>query len=131
MQDDVGIDLFRGWWTETKRYASPVSEQALNAVADEITEAVAKLAALEAAARSAAQDVRKKVGPPTGRGILSMHDIIALKGLYRRSTGREPPRTGPFVQLVEEFLVAVGRGDNTKQDYVVEALKYADKQARK
>lgn len=131
VQDEVGIDLFRGWWTETERYASTVSEQTVNAVADEITEAVAKLAALEAAARRAARDVRKKVGPTSGTGILSMADIIALKGLYRRSTGREPPRTGHFVQLVEEFLVAVGRGDDTKQDYVVEALKYADKQARK
>jgi hypothetical protein len=130
MQDDAGIDLFRGWWTETKRNTSPVLEQDIDAVADEITEAVAKLAALEAAARKAARAFPKKVGPQSGTGILSMHDIIALKGLYRWSTGREP-RRGPFVQLVEEFLVAVGRSDTTKQDYVVEALKYADKQARK
>jgi hypothetical protein len=130
MQDDVGIDLFRGWWTETKRNISPVSEQDIDAVADEITEAVAKLVALEAAARRAAGNLTKNVGPQSGTGILSMHDIIALKGLYRRSTGREP-RRGPFVQLVEEFLVAVGRSDATKQDYVVEALKYADKQVRK
>lgn len=130
MQDDVGIDLFRGWWTETKRYTSPVSEEALSAVADEITEAVAKLGALEAAARRAAEDLPKKVGSPSGTGILSIHDIIALKGLYRRSTGREP-RGRPFIQLVEEFLVALGQGDYTKQDYVVEALKYANKQARK
>jgi len=53
-----------------------------------------------------------------------------LKGLYRQSTGREP-RKGRFVTLVEEFLVAVGQGDHTKHDYVVEALKYANKQARK
>jgi hypothetical protein len=131
MRDDVGIDLFRGWWTETKRNTSPVSEQDINAVADEITDAVSRLAALEAAAKRAARDVPKKVGPPQGAGILSMQDIIALKGLYRRSTGREPGAGRPFVQLVEAFLVAVGRGDDTKQDYVVEVLKYARKQARR
>jgi hypothetical protein len=127
MLDDVGIDLFRGWWKEAKR---TLSVQDIDAVADEITEAVAKLAALEAAARRAASDLPKKKGPPSGTGILSIHDLISLKGLYRRSTGREPHR-GPFVQLVEKFLVAVGQGDYTKQDYVVEALKYANKQARK
>ena len=61
-----------------------------------------------------------------------MHDIIALKALYRRSTGLEPRKgVGPFKELVETFLGAVGRGDDTKQDYVIEALKYADKHARK
>jgi hypothetical protein len=133
--DDVAFDLFRGWWTETKR--PPVWEQvadarAIDAVADEITDAVAKLAALEAAARRAAGNLTKNVGPRSGTGILSMHDIIALKGLYQRSTGLEPPMgSGPFVEFVETFLSAVGQGDKTTKDYVVEALKYAGKQARK
>jgi hypothetical protein len=129
VQDDVGIDLFRGWCAETKRNIPP-SEQELDAIASEITQAVAALAALKAAADRAAQGARKKAGRPSGAGVLSMDDIITLKRLFQRSTGREP-RAGPFVQLVEEFLVAVGRADDTKQDYVVEALKYADKQARK
>jgi hypothetical protein len=107
-----------------------VSEQDINAVANEITEAAAKLEALEAAVTRARRTCLKKVGRPSGRGILSMHDVIALKGLYHWSTGRQP-RGRPFVQLVEEFLVALGQGDTTKQDYAVEALKYADKQARK
>jgi hypothetical protein len=48
MQDDVGMDLFKGWWLETK--GGDVSIKAVDAVADEITDAVTKLAALEAAA---------------------------------------------------------------------------------
>jgi hypothetical protein len=80
----------------------------------------------------ATRDVPKKVGPPSGTGILSMHDIIALKGLYQRSTGLDPRMgTGPFVEFVDKFLSAVGQGDKTAQDYVFEALKYARKQARK
>jgi hypothetical protein len=46
MQDDVGIDLFRGWWTETNRNLSSISEQDIDAVADEITEAAAKVGRL-------------------------------------------------------------------------------------
>jgi hypothetical protein len=38
---------------------------------------------------------------------------------------------GPFAKLIEKFFIAIGRGDDTKQDYVFEALKYQRKQARK
>jgi hypothetical protein len=128
MQDDVGIDLFRGWWLETK--GGDLSPEAIKAVADEITDAVTKVAALEAAARRGAGAFVKRVGPREGTGLLSMHDIINLRSLYRQSTGREP-RGGPFVEFVEQFLVAMGRGDTTKKDSVAEALKYVDKKARK
>jgi hypothetical protein len=137
VQDDVGIDLFRGWWIETERSAIPVSDRTtldddLNAVSSEIEEAVKGIANLAAAAKRAAQDVRTQAGSPSGSGLLSMHDIIALKAVFRRSTGLEARKgPGPFIDLVETFLGAVGRGDDTKQDYVIEALKYADKQARK
>jgi hypothetical protein len=131
MQDNVGRNLFRGWWTANKGSKKPITNELLDAVSDEITDAVAKLAALEAAASRAARDVPKKVGPQSGTGILSMHDINALRKLYRLSTGREPRRGPLFVQLVEEFLVAVGKGNATKGGgYVVDALKYADRQAR-
>jgi hypothetical protein len=128
LQDDVGSDLSRGWWAETK--GSDTSMQAVNAVADEITDAFAKVAALEAAAARAARDLPKKVGARSETGILSMHDIINLRSLYRQSTGREP-RGRLFVEFVENFLAAVGQGDATEQDYVVDALKYAAKKARK
>ena len=131
VQDDVGIDLFRGWWLETK--GGDLSIQAvddLDTVADEITDAVTKVAALEAAARRAAEAITGRTGPPEGTGLLSMHDILQLRGLYLRSTGRQP-KGRPFVEFVEEVLVAAGQSSATKHDYVAEALKYAEKKARK
>jgi hypothetical protein len=129
MQDDVGIDLFRGWWLEIK--GGDLSRQAVDAVANEITDAVAKLAALEAAARRGAKAVIGRTGPPEGTtGLLRMHDILELRGLYQRSTGRQP-KGRPFVKFVEEFLVAAGQSGATKHDYVAEALKYAEKKERK
>jgi hypothetical protein len=134
-QDHVGVDLFRGWCAEAN---IPVdSKQIMNddgesAVLDEITAAVACLTTLEAAARRAARDIPTKAGPPRGTGILSMDDIAGLIAIYRRSTGLKPDiGAGPFAQLVEEFLIAVGRGDDTSEDYVVETLKYARRQLRK
>jgi hypothetical protein len=90
------------------------------------------LTAIEAAASSAAREVPTKAGPPRGTGILSMHDILTLKKVYRRSTGLEPiMAAGAFADFVGEFLEAVGRRDDTSQDYVVEAFRYARKQLRK
>jgi hypothetical protein len=134
MHDEVGADLFRGWWAETKAnvFPVPVSPQVLNVIADEITEAVAMLATLEAVARRAAADVPTQVGSPRGTGILSMDDIFNLRAVYRRNTGLEPDTgAGPFGQLVKKFLTAVGRGDDTSKDYVFEALKYARRRAGK
>lgn len=134
-QDDVGVDLFRGWCAEANIHMG--SEQIMNdegvlAVLDEITAAVACLTTLGAAARRAARDIPTKAGPLRGTGILSMDDIIGLMAIYRRSTGLKPGiGAGPFAELVEEFLIAVGRGDDTAEDYVVEALKYARRQSRK
>lgn len=137
MQDDVGWDLFRGWCAETN--TSPAladlnadGSSVLTPFANQFKKVVGGLTALEAAAHRAAGDVRTKAGPPRGTGILPMDDIIALAAVYRRSTGLNPNMgAGPFAQLAEEFLTAIGRGDDTAQDYVVEALKYARKQARK
>jgi fermentation-respiration switch protein FrsA (DUF1100 family) len=57
---------------------------------------------------------------------------MSLKEAYRYSTGVEP-RTGAgsFAELVEEFLIAVGRGNETSKDYVTEALGYLDGEALK
>jgi hypothetical protein len=133
--DDVGLDLVRGWCAENNIPAGSeliMSDYGKSAVLDEITSAVAVLTALEAAARRAAGDVPTKRGAPGGTGILSLADIINLKEVYRRSTGLEPGTgAGPFVQLVEEFLIATGRGEDTSKDYVVEALTYARKRALK
>jgi hypothetical protein len=138
MQDDVGFDLFRGWCDEAN--ISPTSPQVLNAngssvltrIADQIKEVVASLATLEAAASRAARGVSMRAGRPRGTGIFPLDDITALARIYQRSTGQKPIMgAGPFAQFVEEFLNAIGRGDDTSRDYVFEALKYARKQAHK
>lgn len=135
LQDDVSTDLFRGWCAAAN--TSSAASGALNAdrltrIAEEITEVVGSLATLEAAASRAARNVPTKPGPTRGTGMLTMHDMNALEGVYQRSTGLKPNiGPGPFAQFVEDFLTAIGRGDDTSRDYVVEALKYARKQARK
>jgi hypothetical protein len=131
-QDDVGWDLFSGWCAEAN--ITPASPgDGLLRIIDEIKKAVAGLATLEAAASRAARDLPTKAGSPSGTGILPTGDINALMAVYRTSTGLEPNMgTGPFVELVEKFLTAVGKTEvDTKQDYVFEALKYANKRARK
>lgn len=131
MQDDVGLDLFRGWCAEANTSPSDASST-LTSFANRIKKVMGDLTAIEAAASRAAREVPVKAGPPRGTGILSMHDILTLKKVYRRSTGLEPiMAAGTFADFVEEFLTAVGRRDDTSQDYVVEALKYVRKQLRK
>ena len=51
--------------------------------------------------------------------------------MYRKSTGLKPDTGEPFARLVREFLTALGQGGDRSPDYVVEAIKYARKQARK
>lgn len=140
MKDDVGRYLFEAWVFETKLpRASEVALDDRDAVeafltrrADDLKKAVASLATLETVARKAARDVSTKRGPQRGSGILPLENVLELAGVYLWSTGRKPIMSaGPFAQFVEAFLTAMGRGDETANDYVVEALKYARKQARK
>ncbi|MGA7787239.1 MAG: hypothetical protein WCA56_03625 [Xanthobacteraceae bacterium] len=130
MQDGVGWDLFRGWCAEASASPSDASST-LTSFTNQVKKVMADLTAIEAAASRAAREVPTKPGPPRGTGILSMHDILTLKKVYRRSTGLEPiMAAGTFADFVEEFLTAVGRRDDTSQDYVVEAFKYVRKQLR-
>jgi hypothetical protein len=129
MQDDVGGDLFLGWCAEANITPALHGRR----IVVEIKKVVASLATLEAAASRAARDLPTKAGPPSGTGILPMSDVSALMAVYRTSTGLEPNMgAGPFAEFADKFLTAVGKTeDDTKQDYVVEALKYAKKRARK
>jgi hypothetical protein len=141
MHDDVGWDLFRGWYAEANLSNSSTgvinnNGSTLSCPSDEFEEVVASVVSgsttIEAAASRAAVGVRKKRGPSPGRGILPPAEVYVLVGLYRKSTGLEPNMgPGPFAEFVEKFLHAIGRGNKTAEDYVVEALKYADKVARK
>jgi hypothetical protein len=129
MHDDVGIDLFRGWCAEGN-ISWAVFRDHGSSVLTRFEEVTASLAALETAASRAARDHRTKAGPPRETGILPPGDISALAQVYQRSTG-QTPIMGAGHQFVEEFLTAVGRGDDTSKDYVFEALKSARKHARK
>ena len=62
-----------------------------------------------------------------------MDVIIKLQAVYRQSTGINIRMgMGPFfVELIEEFLTAMGQGPKIKQDYVSEKLKYERKRAHK
>jgi len=137
MRDDVGNDLFSAWWDETYKPGDPVflnddGSSVLTRIADEIKKAVAGLATLETAARTAVHDVRLRRGAPEGIGVLPPEYVIALAEVYRKSTGLEPdPGDGRFAQFVREFLVAIGQHGNRSDSYVVEMIKYMRKQLRK
>jgi len=127
MKDDVGDDLFRGWCVEAKEPPQGLNDDDWPfRIINQIKEVATGLATLKAAAQRAARDVpRKGAGTPPGFRILPWDYIIGLAECYRRNTGVEPIMgPGPFAEFVEEFLVAVGRGNDTKNDYVVEAFKY-------
>jgi hypothetical protein len=136
-KDYVGWDLFRGWWAESSGSASFAVRNAdeaftLNPFVKQIRKVMADLAALEAAASRAARDLPTKAGPSRGTGILSISDILTLKAAYEGSTGLKVNLgTGPFAEFTENFLIAVGMGAATRQDYVFEVFKYARKQLRK
>jgi hypothetical protein len=127
MQDDVGFDLFRGWCVETNtsHEGAHVHNRDGTVELNKITELASNLSTLEGAASRAARDVRTKRGPPRGRGILTLADVLALASVYQRSTGQKPIMgPGPFADFVEKFLIGVGRSADIAQDYVVEAFKY-------
>ena len=135
MQDDVGHDLLRGWYDDADITPGSDPMDGLTNTTrfiDGIRGVLANLATLKAVASKAIRDVPRRAGAPRGTGILSLHDIQALQHVYRRNTGQLPILGhGPFAEFVQDFLTAVGRADDTSQDYVVEALKYARKRRKK
>lgn len=133
MQDDVGMDLLKAWCAGTDVNVTPaatISESAQRAES-EIKIAITGLSDLKDAAKRAAGNVPVKSGPPTGSGILTMHDLLALRRVYERSTGHIPVLgPGPFEEFVDEFINAAGLSDKTSNGYVIELFKYARKQLR-
>jgi hypothetical protein len=128
----IDSDLFMGWCAEANisSFALDAGEASLlTRVTDELKKAVECLTSLQAAASRAARNISRKPGSPGGNGILSPHDLGLLMGVYERSTGQKPSvGAGPFAELVEKFLVAVGQSDRTSNDYVDGALKYRRRQ---
>jgi hypothetical protein len=137
MSDDIRFDLFKGWWCiENKIFPVKVlyddRTSFLSRIFDEINGTVRGLATLQGAAKRAASNIRPRRGPTRGAGLLPMDDIIGLASVYSRSTGQKTTLGDrPFADFIDKFLNAVGQSKSTKKGNVVEALKFARKQARK
>jgi hypothetical protein len=126
MRDDVGEALFRAWRDANVRYdpdLDPTGPQTLVRIDHEFEKVIASLAALEAAARRAADEVPKPRGRPKGSALLSPGFIEGLAGVYQNSTRSKPGAgDGPFARFVYEFLTAMG-GYNIEYESLVDAIK--------
>jgi hypothetical protein len=133
MRDDVGEALFRAWRGANVRYdpdLDPTGPQTLVRIDHEFEKVIASLAALEAAARRAADEIPKPRGRPKGSAFLSRGFIEGLAGVYQNSTGSKPGAgDGPFARFVYEFLIAIGR-NNIKPESLVDAIKDTRARAR-
>ena len=125
MQNEVGDDLFSGWWEEAgSNYAKADGSFDPLYMESEFKKAVNGLADLEAAASYAEDHVeRPKRGKPP---VLSSDDIWNLAGLYRESTGSVPGAgDGPFAKFVIKVLIAAGRPNDIEYESLTEAIKRA------
>jgi hypothetical protein len=135
MGDDVGDALFSAWQEETGE--APVSivrnddgsfSRMLSAE-EKFKREVAGLAALEVAAKKAADEARlERVGGgrPRGTSALSPGYILALAEFYRESTATEPATGGgSFAKFVRVFLDAVGQKDRITERHLIELIEDA------
>ena len=124
MQDDVGDALCASWWMGTSEYTKAKRFfQGFFYIYDNgkgrfvldighkfkkvVEKDVARLAALEAVAIRAADDVLTKRGRPKGTAILTQYNIEALAAVYRETTYTKPGASdGPFAKFVREFHCA-------------------------
>lgn len=127
MQSDVGNDLISAWWdTDPAPMRLLFGED--NALLDIVDlhifdKAVALVAALEATALRAADDVPARRGRPKGTAILPWDFIATLAFIYRESTRSKPGAgEGPFARLCVEFLTALDRRNITDKS-VFEAIQ--------
>ena len=134
MQEDIGWDLYRGWFAGTKLplpSAHTTDEEASSParVADELKIAVKALATLEDAAFTAA--AANALPPKSGRPPLLPCDCIqGLARVYRNHTGLKPGRgSGPFADFVSTFIKATHTSDfEFAPDSVVGAIQNAHHQ---
>ena len=122
---EVNGALFSAWYDAKVRYDFvPEGSVALVSIGDEFDKFVVGLAALEAAAQRAADDVRTKAGRPKGTAVLWRDDIEGLAAVYRQSTGSIPGAgDGSFAKFVMEVLAALGR--HLAYESVIDAIKDA------
>ncbi len=131
MRGELRYDLFKGWCAEANK--TSVSDwEAPTDIFDKIEQALKNLDNLRAAAGRAADAVPIRPGPQRGSGILPIEDVVALAGVYQRSTGCRPKMGAKhFADFLQEFLSAVGQDQKTAKGYVLEAVKYARKCSRR
>jgi hypothetical protein len=133
-QDDVQNDLFRGWHSEI-HISDSIDENGsavLAAFVTEIRSLLDNLARLEALVFKSGALIHPQKGALSETGILTLHDVLKLGQIYKRSTTQDPIlEAGPFAEIVSVFLIAVGQEAATKEDYVSEVFKSMCKQLRK
>jgi len=104
VQDDVGDELTTAWCEEANEPLALTAEETFK-------KAVTGLGALEVAARRASRRAHRErvgAGRPKGTSVLPQDYILALRDIYRESTGINPETgPGPFARLVLEFLAAI------------------------
>ena len=130
---DLANDLIWAWWEGTKEYAEAAGQFVdLLHIEREFNKVVTGLAALEAAALRAAEEVHPGRGRPVGAGAaLAPGYVLALAGVYRKNTEVKPgmERDGPFARFVREFLDAVGQEGRISERHLVEIIEDACTQA--
>lgn len=132
-QDDVGSHLFPEWVKGTDEHAHAAKRGDVQYVKRELDTLVKRLAELEAAAGRAADKIPLVRGQPKGGSKLPSEYVFDLAKVYRENTGLNPEDPGDkssFIKFVREFLTSVNRGF-VSNDYVVDAVKYAYRRARK
>ncbi len=140
MQNDVGDDLYSAWWGDDPAATRSLVRNDDGSLAlvndDDFEKAVAGLAALEAAARRAVDNVHTKDGRPIGDAVLPWGFIELLATQYREATGSTPGVNSLFAEFVTRFLIALDRyndrfakGKRTigalKDDSVIDVIKDA------
>jgi hypothetical protein len=132
MQNDVGGALRWSWWEGTSKYAEAEGRFVdFLYIEREFEKVVTSLAALEAAAMRAADDVVTRRGRPKGTAILPRDYIEALAAVYRVATGSKPGAgDGPYAKFVMKFLIGLGRR-NIEYESVIDAIKDARRWALK
>jgi hypothetical protein len=125
--------LYNPWRAETNMTlkSALASTKGSNRIIEDVMKALRSLSTLDAVARRAVNDVRRKGGRPRGSSKLPSAELIAgLAAVYRNNTGLRPTATKdkPFVSFVYKFLVALDRKD-ISQARVPELIKRRRRQA--
>jgi hypothetical protein len=128
MQDDVGDELSAAWREEAKEPLERTAEETFKKAVTGVTDL--KTAALRASRK--ADGERVGAGRPKGTSILPQEYILALRDVYRESTGTKPEMgPGAFARLVRGFLDAIGHENRILERQLLEMIEDAFYPVRK